>query len=473
MFCMLPAAGAAAGPAGTETRPRPARCNLPHLQPSPVWWTGPSPALKDVRLRSQTGYTLERQVSAEKSEKKVRHESTQRRQHAHFCTDFRPLLWCFGVVCAARRGTVRSEAAQLGRSVRSFQSNLHSPHYSKHHTQATHHMLDQKYIGQAKCMLQKVGSWNFDIFLFERLSNGNSLVDLTFHLFSEYGLIKLFRLDLLKLRRFLVIVQEAYHSENPYHNALHAADVTQAMYCYLQEPQLSESLTSCDILLGLLAAATHDLDHPGVNQTFLINTNHYLASLYQNTSVLENHHWKSAVSLLRESGLLSHFPSEDRQCLETRLGSLILATDISRQNEYLSEFRTRLDRAELHMNNSQDRHFILQMALKCADICNPCRPWHLCKLWSHKVTEEFFNQGDIERRLNLDVSILCDRNSNSVAKIQIGFISFVVEPLFVEWARFSDTPLSHVMLGHMTSNKFNWTHLPQKDLRGTTQSTFS
>uniref|UniRef100_A0A4W4EVR5 Phosphodiesterase n=1 Tax=Electrophorus electricus TaxID=8005 RepID=A0A4W4EVR5_ELEEL len=358
----------------------------------------------DVRLRSQTGYTLERQVSAEKSEKKVRHESTQRRQH---------------------------------------------------------------------CMLQKVGSWNFDIFLFERLSNGNSLVDLTFHLFSEYGLIKLFRLDLLKLRRFLVIVQEAYHSENPYHNALHAADVTQAMYCYLQEPQLSESLTSCDILLGLLAAATHDLDHPGVNQTFLINTNHYLASLYQNTSVLENHHWKSAVSLLRESGLLSHFPSEDRQCLETRLGSLILATDISRQNEYLSEFRTRLDRAELHMNNSQDRHFILQMALKCADICNPCRPWHLCKLWSHKVTEEFFNQGDIERRLNLDVSILCDRNSNSVAKIQIGFISFVVEPLFVEWARFSDTPLSHVMLGHMTSNKFNWTHLPQKDLRGTTQSTFS
>ncbi|XP_026881738.2 high affinity cAMP-specific 3',5'-cyclic phosphodiesterase 7A-like isoform X2 [Electrophorus electricus] len=419
----------------------------------------------DVRLRSQTGYTLERQVSAEKSEKKVRHESTQRRQHAHFCTDFRPLL--------SRRGTVRSEAAQLGRSVRSFQSNLHSPHYSKHHTQATHHMLDQKYIGQAKCMLQKVGSWNFDIFLFERLSNGNSLVDLTFHLFSEYGLIKLFRLDLLKLRRFLVIVQEAYHSENPYHNALHAADVTQAMYCYLQEPQLSESLTSCDILLGLLAAATHDLDHPGVNQTFLINTNHYLASLYQNTSVLENHHWKSAVSLLRESGLLSHFPSEDRQCLETRLGSLILATDISRQNEYLSEFRTRLDRAELHMNNSQDRHFILQMALKCADICNPCRPWHLCKLWSHKVTEEFFNQGDIERRLNLDVSILCDRNSNSVAKIQIGFISFVVEPLFVEWARFSDTPLSHVMLGHMTSNKFNWTHLPQKDLRGTTQSTFS
>uniref|UniRef100_A0AAR2IYD0 3',5'-cyclic-AMP phosphodiesterase n=1 Tax=Pygocentrus nattereri TaxID=42514 RepID=A0AAR2IYD0_PYGNA len=292
-----------------------------------------------------------------------------------------------------RTDAVRSEAEQPVRSVLSFQKNLHSSHYSRNHTHATHHTLDQEYIGQAKCLLRKVGSWSFDIFLFDRLSNGKSLVDLTLHLFIDYGLIKLFRLDLLKLRQFLVMVHEAYRRQNPYHNALHAADVTQAMYCYMQEPQLSESLTSCDILLGLLAAATHDLDHPGVNQTFLIKTNHYLASLYQNASVLENHHWKCAVSLLRESGLLSHFPSEDRQNLEERLGSLILATDISRQNEYLSQFRAHLDRADLHLNNSQNRHFILQMALKCADICNPCRPWHISKLWSHKVTDEFFSQG--------------------------------------------------------------------------------
>lgn len=45
--------------------------------------------------------------------------------------------------------------------------------------------------------------------------------------------------------------------------------------------QLAETLTSCDLLLGLLAAATHDLDHPGVNQPFLIKTDHYLAALYK------------------------------------------------------------------------------------------------------------------------------------------------------------------------------------------------
>lgn len=34
-------------------------------------------------------------------------------------------------------------------------------------------------------------------------------------------------------------------------------------------------------MLGLLAAAAHDVDHPGVNQPFLIKTNHHLANLYQ------------------------------------------------------------------------------------------------------------------------------------------------------------------------------------------------
>ena len=30
-------------------------------------------------------------------------------------------------------------------------------------------------------------------------------------------------------------MEEGYHSSNPYHNAIHAADVTQAMHCFLQE----------------------------------------------------------------------------------------------------------------------------------------------------------------------------------------------------------------------------------------------
>lgn len=45
--------------------------------------------------------------------------------------------------------------------------------------------------------------------------------------------------------------------------------------------QLADQLTPLDVFLGLVAAAAHDVDHPGVNQPFLIKTSHHLASLYQ------------------------------------------------------------------------------------------------------------------------------------------------------------------------------------------------
>ena len=31
------------------------------------------------------------------------------------------------------------------------------------------------------------------------------------------------------------MIEEGYHITNPYHNSVHAADVTQAMHCYLME----------------------------------------------------------------------------------------------------------------------------------------------------------------------------------------------------------------------------------------------
>ncbi|XP_030625407.1 high affinity 3',5'-cyclic-AMP phosphodiesterase 7A isoform X2 [Chanos chanos] len=401
---------------------------------------------RDVRVRSQVGFEPERRGS-----------------HPYLCIDFRTLHCnrdCVSSLSVAHAESTGTLPTRRIRRLFSFQRHLHSsrllrgtPH------QNPLHILDEDYSGQAKCMLEKVGSWNFDIFLFDRLTNGNALITLTFHLINHYGLIELFQLDMVKVHRFLVMVQEDYHNQNPYHNAVHAADVTQAMHCYLKEPKLSKSLTSCDILLGLLAAATHDLDHPGVNQPFLIKTNHHLAALYRNTSVLENHHWRSAVGLLRETELFSHLPAEDGLNLERQLGSLILATDISRQNEYLSKFRTHLDQDDLCLGNAAHRHFVLQMALKCADICNPCRPWELSKQWSEKVTEEFFHQGDIEKKHKLEVSPLCDSETNTIGNVQIGFMTYVVEPLFVEWARFSDTCLSQTMLGHLGLNKASWCSL--------------
>lgn len=41
-------------------------------------------------------------------------------------------------------------------------------------------------------------------------------------------------------------------------------------------------------------------------------------------------------------------------------------------------------------------------------------------------------------------------------------MTYVAEPLFGEWARFSNTRLSQTMLGHMGLNKASWSGLQQE-----------
>ncbi|GAB0097527.1 Phosphodiesterase [Sergentomyia squamirostris] len=316
-------------------------------------------------------------------------------------------------------------------------------------------ILDDILHGQVQCILNQVGNWRFNAFTLETVTGGRSLPVLCVHLFHWYGLLDHFNLDVVRLWKLFTLIEEGYHSTNPYHNAIHATDVTQAMHCFLQERKILEHLEPLEIMASLIGAVTHDLDHPGVNQPFLIATSNHLAALYENTSVLENHHWRSAVGCLLESGVAEQIQNI-RPELERQISSLILATDITRQQEFLCKFRNYLNTSTLDMRQAEHRHFILQIALKCADISNPCRPWDVSKKWSQKVCEEFFRQGDYERQLNLPVTSLCDRFSTTVPKIQVGFFKYVVTPLFDEWHRFLTTDLSTKMMGFLKYNQVQW-----------------
>lgn len=71
------------------------------------------------------------------------------------------------------------------------------------------------------------------------------------------------------------------YSENFYDKINNYKSLIIIFHFILHVLKLARFLTPLDIMLGLMAAAAHDVDHPGVNQPFLIKTKHHLASLYQ------------------------------------------------------------------------------------------------------------------------------------------------------------------------------------------------
>ncbi|XP_026688479.1 high affinity cAMP-specific 3',5'-cyclic phosphodiesterase 7A-like, partial [Diaphorina citri] len=142
-------------------------------------------------------------------------------------------------------------------------------------------LLDDIHHGQVECVLERVWKWPFNAFTLDNATGGRSLPVLCVHLFHWYGLMEHFNLDVVRVWKLFSLIEEGYHGTNPYHNSIHATDVTQAMHCFLQEEKIKRHLTHLEIMASLLAAVAHDLDHPGVNQPFLIATSNHLAALYE------------------------------------------------------------------------------------------------------------------------------------------------------------------------------------------------
>lgn len=54
-------------------------------------------------------------------------------------------------------------------------------------------------------------------------------------------------------------------------------------------------------MAAIFAAAIHDVDHPGLTNQYLINTSSELALMYNDESVLENHHLAVAFKLIQNN----------------------------------------------------------------------------------------------------------------------------------------------------------------------------
>ncbi|KAG8344307.1 putative 3', 5'-cyclic nucleotide phosphodiesterase [Trypanosoma vivax] len=286
-----------------------------------------------------------------------------------------------------------------------------------------------------------VDRWDYDVFRLEVITNGNALFYTTYMILYKLNLVAHFGLNDTVLQRFLLGVQSGYHP-NPYHNAVHAADVTQINYYIMMVAGLKEKcqLSPEELLASILAAAVHDFDHPGLNNNFHSRTNAHLSIIYNDRSTLENHHISSTFQLLRHPAynVLAPLSSEQLRTVRDTMIEMVLATDMLNHGQIFRKFQIRMSESTDWCSSKEDVRLALSIGIKMADISNCCRPYHIYSVWARKIAQEFYRQGDAEKECNLSVSPFMDRSMEKTdfPKGQMSFIMCIVVPMLEAIAEF-------------------------------------
>eukprot|EP00002_Diphylleia_rotans_P031051 TRINITY_DN6427_c0_g3_i2.p1 TRINITY_DN6427_c0_g3~~TRINITY_DN6427_c0_g3_i2.p1 ORF type:complete len:1199 (+),score=259.76 TRINITY_DN6427_c0_g3_i2:172-3768(+) len=285
----------------------------------------------------------------------------------------------------------------------------------------------------------------------------DDLIAIVPKIFDDFGLLSEFQIRAESVIQFTKVLRRRY-LPNPYHTFRHAIDVLQTCYMFLQKnPVLDNCLTPLCRLALFIAALGHDLEHPGVNNAFQINVISPLALTYNDRSVLENHHSACTFSILQDPGcdLLHNLTSEQYRTARKIIIDIILSTDMSVHFEICSKLSARLNTQPFFRDTLEDQILLMSVILHAADISNVAKPPEISKIWGDKVLEEFLLQGDQERSKGLPISPYMDRNNTSQAKMILGFIDFMVMPLFNSLFAMSPDGMSFYRQ-NLLLNRRNW-----------------
>ncbi|NXL83832.1 PDE9A phosphodiesterase, partial [Alectura lathami] len=265
----------------------------------------------------------------------------------------------------------------------------------------------------------------FDVWLWEP----NEMLSCLEHMYHDLGLVKDFNINPITLKRWLLCIHDNYRN-NPFHNFRHCFCVTQMMYSMISLCSLQEKFSQIDILILMTAAVCHDLDHPGYNNTYQINARTELAVRYNDISPLENHHCAVAFQIISqpEYNIFSNVDQDQFKQIRQGIITLILATDMARHAEILDSFKEKMENFDY--SNEEHMTCLKMILIKCCDISNEVRPMEVAEPWVDCLLEEYFMQSDREKSEGLPVAPFMDRDKVTKPTAQIGFLKFVLIPMF-------------------------------------------
>nr|XP_046228123.1 calcium/calmodulin-dependent 3',5'-cyclic nucleotide phosphodiesterase 1C-like [Scatophagus argus] len=255
----------------------------------------------------------------------------------------------------------------------------------------TSNMVGLSYPPNVITELKDVDTWSFNVFALNDASGDHALKFVFYELLTRYDLISRFKVPISALISFVESLEVGYSKhKNPYHNLMHAADVTQTIHYLLIKTGMVHWLTELEIFAIIFAAAIHDYEHTGTTNNFHIQTRSDTAMLYNDRAVLENHHVSAAYRLLQdgeEMDILCNLSRDDWRELRTLVVEMVLATDMSCHFQQIKAMKSLLQQPEVI-----DKPKALSLLLHTADISHPAKCWNLHHRWTTSLLEEFFRQ---------------------------------------------------------------------------------
>ncbi len=192
---------------------------------------------------------------------------------------------------------------------------------------------------------------DFNIFAFEQnVGKELTLSAISHYLFQSLNLFET-TLTYKNFESFLQKVKLGY-LDNPYHNSLHAADVLQTCSVFFKKGSILEGLelNQLDQSVFIISALLHDISHPGLSNSYQINTMSKLALKYNDKSVLENYHCYEGFKILNDpaSNILESLSQEEFRIFRKRMIECIIATDMSNHSKVYSVTKFRVDSSDFN-----------------------------------------------------------------------------------------------------------------------------
>lgn len=236
-------------------------------------------------------------------------------------------------------------------------------------------------------------------------------------------------LEMKCLVQFVLTVRKNYRAL-PYHNWEHGFSVMNSIYSIIKNT--SNGFTDLEQLALLISGLTHDVDHRGKTNTFMKASESPLATLY-GSSTMEQHHLRQTFQILQQEGhnILQHLSSEDYKKVLGHIKHCIIATDLANFFGKRQELDMLITGASFSWENESHREVIMDICMTAADLCAMYKPWETHVDLVLKLMEEFWQEGDQQKEMNMIVIPMMDRNkADQLPQCQVGFIVGICIPCY-------------------------------------------